>query len=232
MSLRGPLARQQRTVAKFYRDLARCFPDNALVLESWESMAGDLEQQAESLQSIPQRFWSQLGESEQIVEKALSDSPRPNAGALSGDHSIRNSFSLALHLEEPMTLGVCAPLIRKLRLESRGHGLDYYIMVKAHLARLNRLVRQFSGDPVLIQKATSLLDGFEHEVQAPGIPVPVRPRKVPRAKPRARAASGRAGARKKATGTTTALKGRAKKVASRTKRLVAKVALRTRRARR
>ena len=40
-------------------------------------------------------------------------------------------------------------------------------MVKAHLARITRVTQSYSGDPVVIQRANSLLQAFEKEVQEP-----------------------------------------------------------------
>ena len=70
-----------------------------------------------------------------------------------------------------------APLICKLRENSTAPALDFYIMVKAHLARITRVTQSYAGDPVIIQRANSLLQAFEKEVQKPRIEVQIPDRK-------------------------------------------------------
>ena len=72
-----------------------------------------------------------------------------------------------LDIEEPMILKVYAPLIRRLRAEWTERALDFYVMVKAHIARLARVVQAYSGDPALSQRCAILFHDFEKEVQEP-----------------------------------------------------------------
>jgi hypothetical protein len=225
MSLRASLAKQQRKGARFFVDLAQCFHENALIRESWEAMARDLDQQADSLQSIPARFWTGLRDAERVVAAAVNSCPTPEAPPAAGDHSLLHCFDLALQFEEPLTLTVYAPLIRRLRKESRGHALDFYVMVKAHLTRMLRLIQPFAGDPRLIQRAGGIIESFEREVQAPEA-VAVAPPALKKAAQTGRKSS----VRPAATGKT-ALTGRAEKVARRSKPLVGKINLRRGRAR-
>jgi hypothetical protein len=45
--------------------------------------------------------------------------------------------------------------------------LDFYIVVKAHLARIARVIQAYSGDPLILQRSNMLLQQFEKDVQAP-----------------------------------------------------------------
>jgi hypothetical protein len=196
-----------------------------MIRESWQLMAQDMEQQAESLQTIPARFWVLLKDAESALEKAVRENPDPGSLESADGRSMHGCFDRMLRFEEPVTLKVCAPLIRRLRTESRGHALDFYIMVKAHIARLIRLVQPFSGDPSFTQNAQRLLEAFEHEVQAPESPLPAPPKKV-----RRRAAAGKPLQTKTARSTAKAPRTaeRAKKLARHPQPLVGKIEIRRR----
>jgi len=225
MSLKSSLARLQRRGARFYLELAEQFGGNSLIRESWQSMARDMEQQAESLQTIPTRFWLQLKDAEKTLEEAVQESQNPRSLDSSDGTSLHGCFDRTLRFEEPLTLRLYAPLIRRLRTESRGHALDFYIMVKAHIARLIRLVQPFSGDPLFTQNALRLLEAFEHEVQAPEAPAPPSPKKsVHRAAARKQTRKSDLQTNAKASRAV----GRAKKLARRAKPLVGKIEIRRR----
>jgi hypothetical protein len=224
MSLKSSLAKLQRRGARFYLELAEQFSENTLIRESWQSMARDMEQLADSLQTIPARFWVQLNDAEGVLEKTVRESPDPGCLGLEEGRSMHGCFDRMLRFEEPVTLKVYAPLIHRLRTESRGHALDFYIIVKAHIAHLIRLVQPFSGDPSFTQNAQRLLEAFEHEVQAPELPPSPAATKVRRAAARKSLPKTATRSAQKASRTVE----RAKKLARHSKPLVGKIEIRRR----
>ncbi len=170
MNLRGSIARLQNSGTRFYVAIAQCFSENRLVRDVWLEMAHDEEQQAASLRSLPQGFWSELRHREQGVLEALQACLPVCRSSTHDDHSLQKCLAKTLEFEEPVILKVYSPLIRQLRTEWTNQALDFYIMVKAHLARLLRVIQLFAGDPLLVQRVELLLQNFEKEVQKPESP--------------------------------------------------------------
>jgi len=95
------------------------------------------------------------------------------------DRSLNASFECILAFEEPLVIGLYVPLIRHLRSEWSVRAVDFYVMVRAHLAKLGRLIQPFSGNPQLVQRVTDLLGRFELEVHAPAeTPAPTKKKAV------------------------------------------------------
>ncbi len=165
LQLRGPLLKLQRARAKFYSLLQHRFEGNQLISETWSAMARDLEAQAESLKKLPVTFWMALKKQEKELKQAaeLSLAMEPDGSAA----SLRECLPRSLDLEEPVILKVYAPLIRTLRTVWSERAVDFYVMVKAHIVRIERLIQQYSGDPALGQRCALLLQTFEKEVQEP-----------------------------------------------------------------
>jgi hypothetical protein len=152
-----------------------------LVSESWAAMRKDLQAQAESLKKLPPSFWQSFKKQEKELVHAAEVILPQDASVLAG--SLQSCLALTLDLEEPIILKVYGPLIRRLRVEWTERALDFYIMVKAHIARISRLIQLYSGDPALSQRCAVFFQNFEKEVQEPAI-VEVAPRKTAPKKPR------------------------------------------------
>ena len=165
IKLRGPLLKLQRASAKYYALLQQHFEGNLLISETWSVMAHDLEAQAESLKKLPVSFWVALKKQEKELARAteLSLEVEPNGFA----SSLRDCLTQTLELEEPIILKIYSPLIRTLRSVWSDRSVDFYVIVKAHIARIERLVQSYSGDPALGQRCAVLLQTFEKEVQEP-----------------------------------------------------------------
>jgi hypothetical protein len=167
MPLLGSITKLQHLGQEFYAGLAEIFAANTLIRETWTAMSQDLERQTASLQKLPHSFWSRLKEEQQELREAAQSSCHPGHLAQEPDHSLARSLAKTLDFEEPLILRLYVPLIRHLRSEGSGQVLDLYIMVKAHISRLQQVIRSFSGDPVANQRVASLIQTFEKEVQAP-----------------------------------------------------------------
>jgi hypothetical protein len=177
MPLLGSITKLQHLGREFYAELAGVYSANALIRETWTSMSQDLEHQTASLQKLPHSFWTRLKSEEEKLRAAVQACWHPVHFA-DPDHSLTRSLSKALDFEEPLILGVYVPLIRHLRSDGSGQVLDLYIMVKAHISRVQQVIRSFSGDPVTNQRVASLIQTFEKEVQ-----VPEEPLALPHVKP-------------------------------------------------
>lgn len=163
MNLAGSLAKTQESAARYYLQFAEFFKDNKMIRDTWTAMSQDFMQQAGCVRRLPQSFWNHWkDDAGHILEGVSEPGCKP-----SNDQSLHHCLRIVLDFEEPLILKSYVPLIRRLRAHWTEHSLDFYIIVKAHVARLTRIVDQFSGDPTLIQRATDLLDRFEREVQAP-----------------------------------------------------------------
>jgi hypothetical protein len=163
LRLRGALSKLQRATAKYYSQLQQRFEGNNLVSETWAAMGHDLLSQVESLRKLPPSFWQSLKKQEkELIRTAgliLSQDTREKPGTLQA------CLTQTLDLEEPVILKICAPIIRRLRSNWTDFALDFYVMVKAHIARLARLVQTYSGDPGLSRRCAILLLNLEKEVQ-------------------------------------------------------------------
>jgi hypothetical protein len=232
MNLHGSIKAHQNTISQLYLKLEQRFSENQLIRELWGAMAHDVSQQISSLDALPKAFWNQLKKEGNSLSIEAPDASCIQAIDNEGDKVLQNCFNATLLLEEPMILRVYAPLIRKLRANLTAPALDFYIMVKAHLARITRVTESFSGDPIMIQRSKSLRQTFEKEVQEPQIEV-----RLPanRNAPKIKTTCSKATSRKlpqTAAGKSRPLAKRAKNLHSRTKPLVKKVTIQRRRARR
>jgi hypothetical protein len=164
-TLRDSLSKLQRAAAKLYAQLRERFGGNTLVSEMWAAMANDLQVQVDSLKRLPPSFWQSLKTQEKELARVEDMIVPLDAGKPAV--SLQSCLALILALEEPIILGIYPSLIRRLRTHWTDLALDFYVMVKAHLARIGRLIQLFSGDPALVQRYAVLLQDFEKEVQEP-----------------------------------------------------------------
>jgi hypothetical protein len=164
-TLRGTLSQLQRAVAKFYAHFQDRFEGNVLVRNMWASMRSELELQVENLKKLPGSFWLSLKQQ----ERELANAAKISLPTVS-QSSLRDCLAQMLDLEEPLILRVYAPLIHCLRIHWTEHALDFYILVKSHIARLSQSVQMFSGDPALSLRCAVLLQNFEKEVQESSAP--------------------------------------------------------------
>ncbi len=135
-------------------------------------------------------------------------------------------------LEEPIILKIYAPLTRRLRRAWTELALDFYVMVKAHIARVAQSVQLFSGDPALGQRCALLLQSFEKEVQEPPEVPRIPSKKHPKKTVTSKRSTKKPGSRHvRAAVKKVPVRSRVK-IAKRTKPLVQKIKLARRRARR
>jgi hypothetical protein len=159
-TLRGYLSQLQKAVAKFYSQLQLRFEGNVLVSGMWAAMGAELQSQVDNLKKIPPSFWQALKKQEkELIRAATLVIPAVSEG------SLRSCLAQVLDIEEPIILRVYAPLIQRLRSDWTELALDFYILVKAHIARLAQSIQLFSGDPALSLRCALLLQTFEREVQ-------------------------------------------------------------------
>ena len=170
MNLRASLAKVQGLGARFYLELAKHFDQNALIRDTWVEMADDFQNQVSSLKELRPLFWRQLETEEKTlltVTKETDDLLRTELSTPPSEWSLQVCFTRTLGFEEPIIIKLYAPLLHRLRKAGTDHALDFYIMVNAHVTRLTRLIQFFSGDPVLIERCSALLHGFERAAQGP-----------------------------------------------------------------
>ena len=240
MNLRASLAKVQGLGTRFYLELAKHFDQNALIRDTWIKMAEDFQNQASSLKELRPLFWRELHTAEKTlftVTKETDDLLRTQLSTLPLEWSLQVCFTRTLGFEEPIIIKVYGPLLHRLRKAGTDHALDFYIMVNAHVTRLTRLIQSFSGDPVLIERCSALLHGFEKAAHGPP-PEPVTLTKTRHKKADARhapvpsvkmAPKTLSGSRKKSA---RPLSKRSKVVSKRRKSLVKNLDLRRRRVRR
>jgi hypothetical protein len=162
--------------------------------------------------------------------EAIIPYARHQASENTKDITLRSCFELALQFEEPTILKIYVPIFRNLRENWTNPALDFYIMVKAHLARIVRMMGSYSGDPIIIQRSSLLLQSFEREVQEPKVASIALEKRI-RAKHSAKRKE-TAKKPKKALRQARTLAKHSKALHHRTKPLVKKVELQRRRARR
>lgn len=159
----------QKRVVQLYLKFEQRFRENALIRELWNTMAHDVSQQVLSLKALPPSFWKKMKADEDgSLEAGIQDASM-QANENKEDISLLGCFELTVQIEEPTILKVYVPIIRSLRKNLKNPSLDFYIMVKAHLARIVRVIESFSGDPIIIQRSNMLMQSFEKEIQEPKI---------------------------------------------------------------
>jgi hypothetical protein len=228
-TLRGSLSQLHRSVARYYAELQQRFEGNCLIREMWASMSRDQQAQLESLKKLPPSFWMALKDQEKdLVRTAEQLSP---AGTDHQGIPLQTCLVQIIDLEEPIILKICAPLTRRLRSAWTELALDFYVMVKAHIARVAQSVQLFSGDPSLGQRCALLLQSFEKEVQEPP-EIPAIRVKRPKKKPAdARRTTAKTNRRHKPVARKREPLRSRVKIAKRAKPLVPKIKIRTRRTR-
>jgi hypothetical protein len=231
MNLQGSITELQNTVAQLYLQLEQRFKENQIIRDLWSAMAHDVEQQKRSLNALPASFWNQLKAEKDGVVEALSERTKKQIVDKKEDNSLNGCFERALLFEEPTILSIYIPIIRKLRENWTDQALDFYIMVKAHLARITRVTQSFAGDPLVIQRSNLLLQRFEKGVQEPHITAEPKVRK-PQAVQPAREKHATKPLKKKISKPAPALAKHAKSHHKHAKPLVEKINLQRRRVRR
>ncbi len=167
MSLKGAFAKIQNSGGQFYLKLAQSFNENPLIRDTWAAMAQDLELQAASLNRLQPRLWKMLRTEEEALLALLKDRSILQSLGNNEDRSLHSCFTHSLDFEEPLILGAYVRLIRLLRTEMSDQAIDFYIIVKSHIARISRMIQPFSVDPTLLQRAQNLQQHFEFGVQSP-----------------------------------------------------------------
>jgi hypothetical protein len=230
MNLNGSITDLQNAEIQVYLKLAHRFKDNGLIREFWSAMANDVSQQKSSLKALPISFWKQMQKSHSELTEAIIPYARHQADENTEDMPLKACFDVIMQFEEPTILKIYVPIIRSLRENRTNPALDFYITLKAHLARIVRITGSFSGDPIVIQRSSLLLQSFEKAVQEP------QAKNTPlETKAQAKRAARRkdtANKSKKALKQAGTLAKRAKTLHHRAKPLVKKVELQRRRARR
>jgi hypothetical protein len=170
MSLHGSTTELQNALAQLYLKFKQRFSENALIRELWSCMAHDISQQMGSFKSFPSSFWLHLGK-DQKDQDGLTEtdiqSIRKKITENKEDKTLQQCFETALQIEEPTIIKVYIPIIRNLRTNWTDEALDFYIMVKAHLARITRATGSFSGNPIVIRRSNLLQQNFEKEILMP-----------------------------------------------------------------
>jgi len=165
MNLHGSITELQNRVVGLYLKLEQRFKENKVISELWSTMASDVSQQVKSLDGLSPHFWSELKRDPEFSEVVNGIGTRDSEN-LEG-LSLQGCFENALSLEEPVILKIYGPILRNLRENWTDQALDLYIVVKAHLARIARVIQAYSGDPLILQRSNLLLQQFEKDVQAP-----------------------------------------------------------------
>jgi len=238
MNLQASLARFLKTGSIFYKKRADCFGQNQIVRDAWLRLAEDMDLQASSLKNLPPTFWGEIETGQHdLIERVDSGFPIKGDSRPCDAVPLEESIGRSLSLEEPVVLKIYAPLIRRLRTAWTNRALDFYVIVKSHVAGLMRLVQTYCGDPALIQRAAALLENFEKEAQEPEFVEP--PKAAKKSSSRTRKVAARATRPKAGTASKTPRKarsrplaGRARAVTKAAKPLVRKLRISSRRARR
>jgi hypothetical protein len=168
MSTRAPIEQLLESGIRLYSILSQRFTENDLVRQIWSDLAHDLQLQVQAVRSLDAEFWNHLKFPEATAVEIGRLRNRPETFE---SMSFHDCLSLSLDLEEFMILNLFSLVIRPLRSRETNGNLDFYIIVKAHVARLMHIVKSFSGDPLLTRRALALMEGFENKVQAPAEPL-------------------------------------------------------------
>ena len=194
MNLLGVIVERQNSLVQLYLKLEERFEENSIIRTLWRDMAGDVSQQIQSIKSLPPSLWNQFKNApDGGIEPAVKSVPSPPANV--ADILLRDAFEISLQSTEPVVLKIYARIVRLLRKNSTAPALNFYILVKAYVARLVRTTESFAGDPVLIRRAQLLLLGFEKEVQEPALEIKLLAPGTPSAIARKAPVAGKAAAR-------------------------------------
>lgn len=199
-------------------------------------MANDFLQLGESLRALPRASVSLEKDEEKPFMTEVKELIDLVSVKKVHDGSLQEHMARALDLEERITTKIYAPLIYRLKADWTHRSSDFYIRVKAHITRLNRLILPCAGDPALIHRTNTLLEKFELEVQRPREPeIPVRKakkltRKKVRTAPKKAAKPKSSVTRKKVTEPARSIKKRGKSAAKRAKPLIKNIKVSRRRA--
>jgi hypothetical protein len=169
MNLHGSITELQNRVVCLYLKLQQRFKENNVISELWSAMASDVSQQVKSLDGLSGSFWHELKKNDQFSE--VVNDIKTRIPENTEDRPLQGCFENALAIEEPVTLKIYGPILRNLREHWSDQSLDFYIVVKAHLARITRVMQAYSGDPLILQRSNLLLRQFEKDVQAPQVAV-------------------------------------------------------------
>ena len=163
MTLQGSITELQENVAELFAKLETRFTENQLIRDLWTAMSHDISHQIQTMKALPSSFWKQI--KDEGLAETIARIQRFKSIEKIEDLSLRSSLELALSVEQSTILKAYVPIIRLLRKNWTDKALDFYIMVKAHLARITRVTQSFSGDPAGIQRAQQVLTNFDKEVQ-------------------------------------------------------------------
>ena len=169
MNLHGSITELQNRVFGLYLKLQQRFKENNVISELWSAMASDVSQQVKSFDGLSEHFWHDLKKDHDFSEAV--NEVRSRIPEKTEDRPLQGCFENALAIEEPLILKIYGPILRNLREHWSGQAPDFYIVVKAHLTRITRIMQAYSGDPLILQRSNLLLQQFEKEVQAPQIAV-------------------------------------------------------------
>jgi hypothetical protein len=178
MNLQGSIIEHQNSISQIYRKIEDRFSENSIIRALWNNMALDISKQITSFKSLPPSFWSQLKKNQDSQFETLNGI-FDKQYHLNEVMSLKDCLNLTLQIEETIILNVYAPVIRNLRGNWTKTALDFYIIVKAHVARIVGVIESFSGDTTLIQRAHVLLNRFEKEVQEHPVSITPAAKKTP-----------------------------------------------------
>jgi hypothetical protein len=165
MNLHGSINELQNAIVQLYHKLEQRFRENKIISDLWGAMANDIAQQISCLNALPPSFWSHIRNELSAFSEIINSDFHAQIRDKSSAGSLKNCFEFSLHVEEPFMLKAYVPIIRCLRENKTNQSLEFYILVKAHLARITRATQAYSGDPIIIQRSNLLLQAFEKEVQ-------------------------------------------------------------------
>lgn len=179
MNLPASIIEHQNSISQIYRKLEDRFLENSIIRALWNNMALDISKQVNSLKSLPPSFWIQFKKDQDSQFETPAKISDKQSHENNEVMSLKDCFNLTLQIEETIILTVYAPIIRNLRGNWTKTALDFYIIVKAHVARIVGVIESFSGDSILIQRAHVLLQKFEKEAQERSISAIPAAKKAP-----------------------------------------------------
>jgi len=167
MNLHGSITELQNRLVGLYLKLEQRFKENKVIGELWRAMASDVSQQAKSLDGLSAHFWNEFKRDPDFSAVVHGIAIRTPENV--EESSLQSGFENALSLEEPVILKIYGPILRHLRENWNQQASDFYIVVKAHLARIIRVMQAYLGDLLILQRSNLLLQQFEKDVQAPQV---------------------------------------------------------------